>query len=219
MEVALNLEELKQIAEAEQEAVAPLEHTVRVCVAASCLSSHSGQVKAALESEVKAHGLEHKCKVKGVGCMGLCAAGPLVEVHGEQSTMYQSVTAEDAPAIVESLGKAPVERLVLPTAQPFFSGQKKIVLENSGVIDPERIEDYIAAGGYESLVTALTTMTPHEVIDEVKKSGLRGRGGAGYPTGLKWSTVQKAASEDGKYVICNADEGDPGAFIDRKSVV
>jgi bidirectional [NiFe] hydrogenase diaphorase subunit len=215
MEVALNLEELKQIAEAELEAVAPLEHTVRVCVAASCLSSRSDQAKTALESEVKAHGLEHKCKVKGVGCMGLCAAGPLVDVHGEQSTMYQSVTAEDAPAIVESLGKEPVERMVLPTAQPFFSGQKKIVLENSGIIDPERIEDYIAAGGYESLVTALTTMTPHEVIDEVKKSGLRGRGGAGYPTGLKWSTVQKATSEDGKYVICNADEGDPGAFMDR----
>src|ERR1022692_5228725 len=168
MEVALNLEELKQIAEAEQEAAAPFQHTIRVCVAASCLSSRSDQVKSALESEVKAHGLEHKCKVKGVGCMGLCAAGPLVEVHGKQSTMYQSVTAEDAPAIIESLGKEPVERLVLPTAQPFFSGQKKIVLENSGVIDPERIEDYIAAGGYEALVTALTTMTPHEVIDEVK---------------------------------------------------
>jgi len=211
----LNLEELKQIAEAEQEAAAPLEHTVRVCVAASCLSSHSDQVKAALESEVKWHGLGHKCKVKGVGCMGLCAAGPLVEVHGEQPTMYQAVVPEDATDIVESLGKESVERLVLPTTQPFFSGQKKIVLENSGIIDPERIEDYIAAGGYEAMVTALTTMTPLEVVDEVKKSGLRGRGGAGYPTGLKWSTVQKAASEDGKFVICNADEGDPGAFMDR----
>src|SRR5271165_659735 len=215
MEVALNLEELKQIAEAEQEAVAPLEHTVRVCVAASCLSSRSGEVKSALESEVKAHGLEHKCKVKGVGCMGLCAAGPLVEVNSAKATMYQSVVPEDAGAIVESLGKEPVERLVLSTEQPFFLGQKKIVLENSGIIDPERIEDYIAAGGYEAMVTALTTMTPLEVIDEVKKSGLRGRGGAGYPTGLKWSTVQKAASEDGKFVICNADEGDPGAFMDR----
>ena len=211
----MNLEELKQIAETEQAAVSPLEHTVRVCVAASCLSSRSDQVKAALESEVKAHGLEHKCRIKGVGCMGLCAAGPLVEVAGEHSTMYQAVTVEDAGAIVGSLGKEAVTALVLPTDQPFFSNQKKIVLENSGVIDPERIEDYIVAGGYESLVNALTTMTPHEVIDEVKKSGLRGRGGAGYPTGLKWSTVQKAAGEDGKYVICNADEGDPGAFMDR----
>ena len=211
----MNLEELKQIAEAEQEAVAPLENTVRVCVAASCLSSHSDQVKAALQSEVKERGLEHKCRVKGVGCMGLCAAGPLVEVAGERSTMYQAVTPEDAQAIVGSLGKEPVKALVLPTAQPFFASQKKIVLENCGIIDPDRIEDYIAAGGYEPLINALATMTPLEVIDEVKKSGLRGRGGAGYPTGLKWSTVQKAASEDGKYVICNADEGDPGAFMDR----
>ena len=211
----MNLEELKQIAEAEQEAVAPLENTVRVCVAASCLSSHSDQVKAALQSEVKERGLEHKCRVKGVGCMGLCAAGPLVEVAGERSTMYQAVTPEDAQAIVGSLGKEPVKALVLPTGQPFFASQKKIVLENCGIIDPDRIEDYIAAGGYEPLINALATMTPLEVIDEVKKSGLRGRGGAGYPTGLKWSTVQKAASEDGKYVICNADEGDPGAFMDR----
>ena len=113
--------------------------------------------------------------------MGLCAAGPLVEVHGEQPTMYQSVVPEDARAIIESLGKEPVERLVLPTTQPFFSGQKKIVLENCRSIDPERIEDYIAAGGYEAMVMALTTMTPLEVIDDVKKSGLRGRGGAGYP--------------------------------------
>jgi bidirectional [NiFe] hydrogenase diaphorase subunit len=215
MEVALNLEELNQIAVAEHDAAAPLEHTVRVCVAASCLSSRSGEVKAALESEVKSHGLEHKCKVKGVGCMGLCAAGPLVEVASEHSTMYQGVTPEDAASVIGSLGREPVAALVLPTDQPFFSGQKKIVLENSGVIDPERVEDYIAAGGYESLVTAVTMMTPLEVIDEVKKSGLRGRGGAGYPTGLKWSTVQKATSEGGKYVICNADEGDPGAFMDR----
>ncbi len=211
----MNLEELKEIAEKEFEAAAPFANTVHVCVAASCLSSRSGEVKTALETEVKAQGLEHKCKVKGVGCLGLCAAGPLVEVSGERRVMYQAVVPEDASEIVACLGAEPVSRLVLPTEMPFFSGQKKIVLENSGVIDPERIEDYIAAGGYESLITALTTMTPLQVIDEVKRSGLRGRGGAGYPSGLKWSTVQKAASDDGKFVICNADEGDPGAFMDR----
>jgi bidirectional [NiFe] hydrogenase diaphorase subunit len=97
---------------------------------------------------------------------------------------------------------------------PFFQRQKKIVLENSGVIDPERIEDYIAHDGYRALVTAITEMTPQEVIDQVKSSGLRGRGGAGYPTGLKWSTVAKTGEQQ-KYVICNADEGDPGAFMDR----
>ena len=101
-----------------------------------------------------------------------------------------------------------------PTDVPFFARQKKIVLENCGVIDPERIEDYIARDGYAALVTALTEMTPQEVIDQVKASGLRGRGGAGYPTGLKWSTVAKTGEQQ-KYVICNADEGDPGAFMDR----
>jgi bidirectional [NiFe] hydrogenase diaphorase subunit len=129
--------------------------------------------------------------------------------------MYQGVIPEDAPEIVASLGVEPVSRLTLPVDMPFFTRQKKIVLENSGSIDPERIEDYISAGGYESLLTVLTTMTPLQVIEEVKKSGLRGRGGAGYPTGLKWSTVQKAASDEGKFVLCNADEGDPGAFMDR----
>ncbi len=101
-----------------------------------------------------------------------------------------------------------------PTDVPFFQRQKKIVLENSGNIDPERIEDYVAANGYTALIKALTEMSPREVIDEVTKSGLRGRGGAGYPTGLKWSTVSKSVGAQ-KYVICNADEGDPGAFMDR----
>ena len=211
----MNLDELHEIAEQQRESDAPFEHAVHVCVAASCLSSRSDQVKNALEVEVKSRGLEHKCKVKGVGCMGLCAAGPLVETRSAKRTMYQSVTPEGAPAIVNSLGAQPVESLMLSLDMPFFAGQRKIVLENSGEIDPDRIEDYIAVGGYEPLITALTAMSPHQVIEEVKKSGLRGRGGAGYPTGLKWSTVQKASSDDSKYVICNADEGDPGAFMDR----
>lgn len=211
----MNYDELKEIAEKEHVGAAELDHSIHVCVAASCLSSRSDLVKDALEAEVKSRGAEHRCRVKGVGCLGLCAAGPLVAVDGKQSAMYQGVKPQDAPEIVASLGHTPVVRLALDAGMPFFVGQKKIVLENSGSIDPERIEDYIAAGGYESLVKVLTTMTPLEVIDEVKKSGLRGRGGAGYPTGLKWSTVQKATTEDIKYVICNADEGDPGAFMDR----
>jgi bidirectional [NiFe] hydrogenase diaphorase subunit len=210
----LNLEELKEIAEKEYAASAPYVHTLNVCVAASCLSSRGGEVKTALEAAVRAQNMEHKCRVKGVGCLGLCAAGPLVAITGERRALYQAVTPEDAPEIVASLGGEPASRLLLSSEMPFFAGQKKIVLEHSGVIDPERVEDYIAAGGYEALVSALTTMTPLHVIEEVKRSGLRGRGGAGYPTGLKWSTVQKAGGE-GKYVICNADEGDPGAFMDR----
>jgi bidirectional [NiFe] hydrogenase diaphorase subunit len=130
--------------------------------------------------------------------------------------MYQHVTPQDAPDLVQNLENPdPVKRLVCPTDRPFFKAQKKIVLENCGVIDPERIEEYIAAGGYEALHNVLTGMRPDEVIAEVTRSGLRGRGGAGFPTGLKWSTVHKADASQGKYVICNADEGDPGAFMDR----
>ncbi len=128
--------------------------------------------------------------------------------------MYKKVGPADSAEILDSLEGDPVSRLVCPTDVPFFARQKKIVLENSGVIDPDRIEDYIAANGYTALVKALTEMTPREVIDQITKSGLRGRGGAGYPTGLKWSTVSKSVGTQ-KYVICNADEGDPGAFMDR----
>jgi bidirectional [NiFe] hydrogenase diaphorase subunit len=144
--------------------------------------------------------------------MGLCAEGPLVSTS--DGTLYKRVAASDAVALLDGLEQGPVERLLCPTDVPFFQRQQKIVLENSGVIDPERIEEYIAASGYRALLHALTEMTPVEVIAEIVKSGLRGRGGAGYPTGLKWSTVSKAVGTQ-KYVICNADEGDPGAFMDR----
>jgi bidirectional [NiFe] hydrogenase diaphorase subunit len=210
-------EELEQIADAERERQAKFKHTVKVCVAAGCVSCQSEAVKTALEKEVgrrcgeSGHG-ESECQVKGVGCMGLCAAGPLVAVGNH--ALYQGVTADDAPALVDSLDHSPVSRLVCPTDVPFFQKQKKIVLENCGNIDPERIEDYIAVGGYTALMQVLSEMTPAQVVTEITRSGLRGRGGAGYPTGLKWSTVAKAAGEK-KYVVCNADEGDPGAFMDR----
>ncbi|HEY3281481.1 MAG TPA: NuoF family protein [Armatimonadota bacterium] len=206
-------EDLREIAAAEQEANKQYEHTVHVCVAAGCLSLQSDKVKTALEAQVKEQGKEDCCKVRGVGCMGLCSAGPLVKV-GPDPVMYRDVTPEDAPEIVQNLGKDPVKRLMCPSDLPFFSRQVKVVLENCGEIDPERIEDYIAAGGYSALLKALTEMTPPEVIDELTKSGIRGRGGAGFPTGIKWSTVAKSGG-DQKYVICNADEGDPGAFMDR----
>ncbi len=207
-------EELSQIAATEQEAQQQFPHRLHVCVAAGCLSSHSDQVKDALEREVKQQGLEKKCQIKGVGCMGLCTAGPLVAVKPE-GTMYQNVTPENAPEIVQSLEtNVPVKHLECPPDMPFFKRQVKIVLENSGEIDPERIEEYIAAGGYDALLNALTEMTPAKIIEKMTRSGLRGRGGAGYPTGLKWSTVAKASGAK-KYVICNGDEGDPGAFMDR----
>jgi bidirectional [NiFe] hydrogenase diaphorase subunit len=213
----MTLEELNKIAAIEQEARANCRHSVNVCVAAGCLSSRSDQVKESLFKEVQRLGLERQCQVRGVGCLGLCAAGPLVNVESkDRKVMYQGVTPTDAAEIVQSLdAPQPVQRLVCPTDRPFFQAQKKIVLENCGVIDPERIEGYIAAGGYEALHDVLATMRPEEVIAEITKSGLRGRGGAGFPTGLKWSTVYKADGSAGKFVICNADEGDPGAFMDR----
>ena len=206
-------EKLAEVKAIEEDARAQFTHTVNVCTAAGCLSSGAAQVKEALGKEVERSGLERWCQVKGVGCLGLCTAGPLVEVESQQS-LYGHVTVEDAPEIVGGLNSGPVERLRLPADTPFFQRQTRIVLENSGRIDPERIEEYIAAGGYSALVTALTEMTPAQVIEEVTASGLRGRGGGGYPTGLKWTTVAKAPGPD-KFVICNADEGDPGAFMDR----
>ncbi len=205
-------EELDEIAESERAAQSQFTERVNVCVAAGCLSCQSQSVKDALDQEVGRRGTKGRCQVKGVGCMGLCAEGPLVSTS--TGVLYEKVEAADGAAILDSLSGAPVSRLVCPTNIPFFQRQKKIVLENSGVIDPERIEDYIAAEGYAALIKALTEMTPREVIDQVTKSGLRGRGGAGYPTGLKWSTVSKSVGTK-KYVICNADEGDPGAFMDR----
>lgn len=210
-------EEFQQIADKEQANAATFTHTVRVCTAAGCLSSQSDQLKKNLENLANENGYKGHCKVKGVGCMGLCSAGPLVSVEtkDKEPVLYRDVKPEDAGDIIASLDGAPVERLHCPTNVPFFQRQYKIVLENSGTIDPERIEEYIAADGYEGLYLALTEMTPADVIDEVVRSGLRGRGGGGYPTGLKWTTVAKADGSGQKYVICNADEGDPGAFMDR----
>ena len=205
-------EELDEISESEREAQGRFPHGVNVCVAAGCLSCQSNTVKDALQQEIKHRGWEERCRAKGVGCMGLCAEGPLVTTSA--NVMYQHVTAADAPEILDSLEGGTIQRLLCPTDIPFFQRQKKIVLENSGIVDAERVEDYISKLGYGALIKVLTEMSPAEVIQEVTRSGLRGRGGAGYPTGLKWSTVAKAGGKQ-KYVICNADEGDPGAFMDR----
>ena len=206
-------EDLQKIVTQEQQEQQQLKHRIFVCSGTACLSAHSDQIQTALESEIETKGLGAVCAISPGGCRGLCASGPMVSVE-PQDILYQGVKPEDAPAIIDSLDKQPVERLECSTDVPFFSRQKKIVLEYSGKLDPERIEAYIAAGGYKALVKALTEMTPQQVIEEITQSGLRGRGGAGYPTGLKWSTVAKAEGAH-KYVICNGDEGDPGAFMDR----
>jgi bidirectional [NiFe] hydrogenase diaphorase subunit len=216
-------EELELIAETEREAQKKFTHTISVCVSTGCMSAGSQGVKDAIDQEIKKKGLEHSCKNKGVGCLGLCAKGPLVSTGsvstGNFSTgggvLYKQASVNDVPEIVAGLEGDAVSRLVCRTDLPFFQRQMRIVRENAGVVDPERIEDYIAASGYSAMMRALTEMTPAQVIEEVVKSGLRGRGGAGYPTGLKWSTVSKVTPKKLKFVICNGDEGDPGAFMDR----
>jgi len=204
-------EELEQIAEDERAARETYTQHVNVCVSAGCLSCQSDALKDALTKEVARRGISGTCQVKGVGCLGLCSEGPLVSTD---HAMYKHVASADASELLDSLSTAPLDRLLCPTDVPFFQRQQKIVLENCGCIDPERIEDYVASGGYQALIKVLTEMTPEQVISEVVTSGLRGRGGAGYPTGLKWSTVAKSVGTQ-KYVVCNADEGDPGAFMDR----
>jgi bidirectional [NiFe] hydrogenase diaphorase subunit len=203
-------EELEQIAENLRAENRGFAHQINVCMGTGCLSQHSDRLKEELTKAASATG--KKALVRRTGCMGLCAAGPLVLVSPEE-ILYQHVKPEHAEAVAVSLGGKPLTELQC-SLREHFEEQVHVVLENSGHIDPENIEDYIARDGYQALVKALTEMTPNEVIQEITVSGLRGRGGGGYPTGLKWSTVAKARG-DAKYVICNGDEGDPGAFMDR----
>ncbi len=211
--MTMTLEELQSIARIEQDRQQGYAHRIHVCMAAGCLSCQSGPVREAVEKEISRRGIEHWCQIKGVGCLGLCKGGPLIAVE-PAGILYHSVQVGDVSDILDALGGNPVPRIDAGDHSYFFDRQQKIVLENCGRIDPERIEDYIAADGYAALYRALRDMTPREVIDQIAASGLRGRGGAGFPTGLKWTAVAKAPEGD-KYVICNADEGDPGAFMDR----
>ena len=183
------------------------EHEIKVCSAAGCLSLKSEAVADELRKKIAELGLESEISVKPVGCLGLCSKGPLVTVD-KDNKVYQSIKPVQAAEIIEKIKNEPEKE-----TDHFFTRQQKIVLENSGQVDPEKIQDYILRDGYRALHDVLE-LTPQEVIDEITLSGLRGRGGAGYPTGLKWSTVAKTGKVN-KYVICNADEGDPGAFMDR----
>lgn len=208
-------EEILELSESYKKEQDEYEHEIRICVASGCISNKSDELKSRIEELVKERGLESKCKVKGVGCLcyGLCSAGPLVHTKTDDQ-VYEYVKPEDAERIVDSLSKGPIKEMACDQSMPFFTKQTKIVLENSGIIDPESIEDYIAHDGYTALSDTLQEWEPNQIIDEITNSGLRGRGGGGYPTGLKWGTVAKAVGND-KYVVCNADEGDPGAFMDR----
>lgn len=199
---------------------------VLVCGGTGCTSSNSLAIIDALESEIAKKGLQEEVKVVRTGCFGLCALGPIMIVYPEGS-FYSQVKVEDVPEIVEEhlLKGRLVKRLLYDETvtmedvkslqeTDFYKKQHRVALRNCGVIDPENIEEYIAFDGYMALAKCLKELTAAEVIQIVKDSGLRGRGGGGFPTGLKWSFT--AANEaDQKYVVCNADEGDPGAFMDR----
>ncbi len=199
---------------------------VLVCGGTGCTSSNSLQIVERLQEELKAHGLEKEVNVITTGCFGLCALGPIMVVYPEGS-FYSMVKIEDIPEIVEEhllKGRIVTRLLYQETVEDdtikslnktaFYEKQKRVALRNCGVIDPEKIDDYIAQDGYAALGKVLTEMKPEDVIQTVLDSGLRGRGGAGFPTGLKWKFAA-ANDADQKYVCCNADEGDPGAFMDR----
>ncbi len=199
---------------------------VLVCGGTGCTSSNSLQIAEKLKEEIKAKGLEKEVNVITTGCFGLCALGPIMVVYPEGS-FYSMVKIEDIPEIVEEhllKGRIVTRLLYQETVvddtikslnkTAFYAKQKRVALRNCGVIDPEKIDDYIARDGYAALGKVLTEMTPEEVIQTILDSGLRGRGGAGFPTGLKWKFAA-GNQADQKYVCCNADEGDPGAFMDR----
>ncbi len=210
--------DLHDVAEREHEARSRYPWRIKACASTACLSAGAGASIQALERTVEASDLALDAVVIPTGCMGLCSRGPLVRLlrRGGDETMYQAVNEAVAVDIVRSHVRdhKPVETNVLDTSIPFFSAQERVVLANGGVIDPDRIEGYVAHGGYRALRKVLTEMTPEAVVQEVAASRIRGRGGAGYPTGSKWSLLAKAVS-DQKYVVANGDEGDPGAYMDR----
>ena len=211
----MNLKDLENIRDEQLRLSDSIECCYTVCMGSGCLSSKSHALAPIIESEIAKQGISG-ATVKKVGCCGLCAAGPLVS-RSNGDVLYHEVSAEDIPAIVAEAKSAPKHLKAYSKDAPFFTKQKKIVLSHSGKINPESIEDYIAHDGYFGLYKVLHDFDgPSAIIDIIKRSGLRGRGGAGFPTGLKWEFLSKSPQKDGKkYVVCNGDEGDPGAFMDR----
>ncbi len=197
-----------------------------LCAGTGCVASGTAGVKEALLQELKKRGLEEEIKLVLTGCNGYCAEGPVLAVYPDE-IFYQKVTVEEVPSLVEEhflkgrpyeklMFREPEKKTAIPRMKdiPFFKHQVLRVLRNKGLIDPEKIEEYISRDGYQAMARALTEMAPEDIVKVVKDSGLRGRGGAGFQTGLKWDFASKVKS-DIKYMLCNGDEGDPGAFMDR----
>ncbi len=197
-----------------------------LCAGTGCVASGTPKVKVALQDELDKRGLANEIKIVSTGCNGFCAEGPVMLVYPEE-IFYQKLTVEEIPKLVEEhflkgrpyeklMFKEPEKRLAIPLMNdiPFFKHQVLRVLRNKGLIDPESLDEYIARDGYLAAASALNDMTPEDIIKVMKDSGLRGRGGAGFPTGLKWEFASKSVADE-KYMLCNGDEGDPGAFMDR----
>jgi bidirectional [NiFe] hydrogenase diaphorase subunit len=239
----MSLEKLERLAQRERERQEKFERRIFCCISTACLSAGAGRTFTALQETVDAcHCKENEVEVVKTGCMGLCSRGPLVRINEKsgEEILYADVDVDVTHQIVgkhvplgrlddessieailqirENIKKARrrkgLEKHILSTDSPFFTKQVKVVLKNVGQINPEKLEDYLAHGGYTALAHVLNNMTPEEVCDEILRSGLRGRGGAGFPTGMKWNFVRQEDA-DIKYVVVNGDEGDPGAYMDR----
>ena len=221
--------DIHEIAKNKLAEIEKYECSIYCCHSTGCKSSGSDDLIALIQKILEEKGLTDKVRIVATGCMGLCAHGPLirVEIEGKPDILFKRVNMDITRAIMEKYvipglntkGKIAVDKdleaNVLSLELPFFKKQEKVVLKNAGHIDPEDITDYMARGGYLALEKALKTMTPAEVVDEIKKSGLRGRGGGGFSTGMKWELAAKVPTVDEKFIICNGDEGDPGAYMDR----
>lgn len=225
----IKVEELDKISQKVKENNLIHPFHLMLCGGTGCISNKSLKIKEVMESEIKKKGLDKKVSIVITGCNGFCAIGPIVIVE-PSGIFYHSLTEEVIPELIEEhfvKGKpfeklmyvSPKDNIVIPKLEdiPFFNKQTLITLRNRGIIDPENIDEYIARGGYKALAKILTKMTQDEIINEIKRSNLRGRGGAGFPAGLKWEITKKAKGEM-KYIVCNADEGDPGAYMDRSII-
>jgi len=210
--------DLDHVAHTEREAQSRFLWRVMACSSTACRSAGADPVRGAMEQAVQQAGRDRDIQVVPTSCMGLCSRGPLVRVkpRGEEPTLYADVDVAVGRRIIdEHIGAgAPIADAVLDTSIPFFSAQERVVLANAGEINPDRLEDYVARGGYRGLERVIESMSPRDVVEEIRISGLRGRGGGGYPTGKKWAMLHEAPG-DQKYVIANGDEGDPGAYMDR----
>ncbi len=228
----MTMADLEQIRERYNESQKSYKTRLMVCAGTGCVANKSIKIKDTLEEELKKRNIVSDYKVIATGCNGFCAQGPLILVQPE-GILYLKLKQEDITTIVEEhlINGNPVEKLMYKSSLDgtpiplmkdidFFKEQQLIALRNRGEIDPEQIDDYIGRGGYQGLVKALTEIQPDDILAEVNRSGIRGRGGGGFPTGVKWESCKSAAVKNGKvpYVVCNADEGDPGAFMDRSII-